>query len=136
MNLNVKEFIEDTIDLIESEDWLQLFTLWYDKYSMFNVNEDQLQLTEFFNTLSEAGLGDIKSRSYDARKQIIIEHIEDYIDELTFESEKYITTAGCVNSLKSRLGFGLLELKQIFIDTCESRGLKATGSGKVQFRLK
>lgn len=136
MNLNVKEFIEDTIDLIESEDWLQLFTLWYAKYSMFDVNQDRLQLTELFNTLSEAGLGDIKAQSYEARKQIIVEHIIDYIDDLTFDGEEYINMVGCLNSLGSRLCLGLIELKQIFIDTCESRGLKATGSVKSQFKLK
>lgn len=136
MNLNVKEFIEDTIDLIESEDWLQLFILWYAKYSMFDVNQDLLQLTELFNTLSEAGLGDIKEQSYKARKQLIVEHITDYIDDLAFQLEEYISMVGCLNALKSWLCFGLIELKQIFIYTCESRGLEATVRTKSQFKLK
>lgn len=136
MTENVKFFIEQEIHLIEVEDWEKLFTRWYVRHHMFDVNQDRLQLTELFNILSEAGLGDIKEQSYEARKQIIVEHIMNYIDDLTFRSEEYVNMVGCINSLRSRLCFGLLELKQIFIDTCESRGLKATGSVASQFKLK
>lgn len=133
----VKKFIEDQIDLIESENWQELFILWSDHYAIpSSTTEDCLQLNDFFETLRAAGLGNVKDNTEQDRKTIIVQYINEYIDELIYLADEYVSMVGCFNSLRSRLCLGLLELKQLFIDTCESRGLKPTGSTKSQFNLK
>ena len=122
MNQNVKEFIEQNIDLIDQHDWPAVFNKWYTKYYMFDKTADNLQLRELFDVLQE-----IEILPYDhqeAREDLITDYINDYIDESIFENAQTITSVGAINSLHSWLGISLIGLKAQFVDLCTQRGFK------------
>ena len=122
MNQNVKEFIEQNIDLIEQQDWTKLFDKWYTKYYMFNKTADALQLRELFDVLQEIGILPHEHRA--AREDLITDYLNDYIDESIFENAKTITAVGAINSLHSWLGVPLTGLKAQFVDMCKQRGFE------------
>ena len=135
MNENVKLFIEQEIHLIETEKWEDLFIRWYDTYHMCDINADRVQLKEFFDILQTAGFGDVSSMTAEIRKNLIIKYMNDYIDKMKLLQEDFVRVVGAMNSLNSRLACSLIELKHIFVEVCEQRGLKPTCNLKTQFEL-
>lgn len=135
MNINVQVFIEQQIDLIESSSWLELFSLWYNHYAPTDHNIDTVMLREFFDVIQQGGCGDIEKESFDARKSLIIAAMIQYIEELKFFGEPVVRMVGAVNSLRSRLSFGLLELKELFQEACEQQGLERTSDISLVFKL-
>ena len=136
MNPNVKEFIETQMKYIQRSQWKDLFEIWYDRYNMFDVNADAVQLAELFNMFEAADINLIKE-SKKAREEIIFEKMTEHVQDLQdIPEEKTVTLAGTVNSLRSRLGIGLIELKAIFRNVCQSLNLEPTGSLFVEFKLR
>ena len=122
MNQNIKEFIEQNIDLIEQKDWTALFDKWYTKYYMLDTTADDLQLRELFDILQEIGILPNEHRM--AREDLIIKYFNEYIDESIFENAKTITASGAITALHSRLGVSLIGLKSQFVDMCKQRGFE------------
>ena len=123
MNQNVKEFIEQNIDLIEEHNWTALFDTWYTRYYMFDkIAADDFQLLELFAILQEIGILPNEHRT--AREELLIKYFNEYIDESIFENAKTITAVGAINSLHSWLGMPLIGLKAQFVDMCKQRGFE------------
>lgn len=135
MTTNVKHFIEKQIDLIEQENWAELFDIWYNYYAPVDSSEESIQLREFFDITKQAGLGNIEDLSSKDRKDIVMKYLNEYIDKLIYMKEQKVRMVGAVNSLHSRLFHGLLELKSIFIETCEKRGLEPATDTRLSFNL-
>ena len=122
MNQNVKEFIEQNIDLIEEHNWIALFDKWYTKYVMFDHTIDDLQLRELFDILQEIGILPHEHRA--AREELIIKYFNEYIDDSIFENAKTITASGAINALHSWLCLPIIGLKAQFVDMCKQRGFE------------
>ena len=122
MNSNVKEFIEQNIELIEEHNWTALFDKWYTKYVMFDHDIDALQLRELFDILQEIGILPDEHRA--AREELIIKYFNEYIDDSIFENEKIVTAGGAINALHSWLDISIIGLKAQFVDMCTQRGFE------------
>ncbi len=120
---NVKRFIQTEKHLINNDDWATLFALWYNNYSQYDSPVgDSIQLAEFFDILEKAGMGDIEIKTYDLRKQLITQYIEDYIDvTVKNTNEKFVSLTGALNSLNSRLFLTLKDIRELFIEACQLR---------------
>lgn len=135
MTDNVKQFIEENITTIEQEDWQKLFDDWYIGYSMMNKEVDYKQLQELFDIFRESGIN-LAKESKLARESLIVKYIHEYVEEMQFMREETVTCAGAVNSLHSKLGVNLLDVKKLFISVCESNGLEPTDDNKIRYKLK
>ena len=122
MNQNVKEFIEQNIDLIDQHNWTALFDTWYTKYHMFDRSADNSQLRELFDILQ--GIGILPHEHRAAREDLIIDYLDEYIDESIFENNKTITASAAILALHSWLGVSIIELKYQFVDMCKQRGFE------------
>ena len=119
MTHHVQEFIESTIDLIEKKEYHQAFTIWYIHY--YDSENDKLALDELFNIFSTAGL-DIYTDSAEARKDIIAEHMYDYIDDVLANDPDVseIILPDVIRHLNSKLSISLLDLNNLFKDVTAS----------------
>ena len=122
MNQNVKEFIEQNIELIDQQDWTKLFDKWYTKYYMFDKTVDNTQIIELFDVLQEIGILPHEHRM--AREELIIHYFNEYIEDQLFESAKTITASGAILALHSWLGVPMIGLKAQFVDMCKQRGFE------------
>ena len=120
MNQNVKEFIEQNIDLIEQKDWTNLFDKWYTKYYMFDKTVDNTQIIELFDILQEIGITLYEHEL--ARRELIKRYFNEYIEDKIFTNEKTITGTSAILSLHSWLGVEMMVLKILFTDLCDQRG--------------
>ena len=115
MRAVVKEFIEDTIDLIDAQEYHELFTLWYLHYTEEGRIGDRDNLTELFHVLEKAGINIYKASEY-ARKEIIAEHMYEYIYDI-LDTDPDISTIELptvVGALRSKLDVSLIDLNNIF----------------------
>lgn len=115
MTQHVKEFIESTIDLIERREYHEVFTIWYLHYSKGGQVSDRLsELFEIFNTVEI----DLYKESEPARKEIVAEHMYDYIDDILNNDPDVseITLPEVIKHLKSKLGINLIDLNNLFKD--------------------
>ena len=135
MTENVKQFIEENITTIEQQNWRKLFEDWYFIYSTTDVSVDYGQLEELFEVFREAGINLAEASELD-RQSFIQDLIRAYIDDMRFMEEESVSWAGTVNSLQSRLGVNLLDIKQLFRSVCEAEGLKPTTNDKIRYILK
>lgn len=132
----VKTFIENNIDEIDSGNWVNVFSSWYEDYAiMDDVTEDSLKIREFFNILQDADIPDVENKSLTARKEILVHCCENYIEKMKLTGESDVRLVGFIVSLKSRLLFGLISLKTIFGETCDKQGLKPLSSLRTVFEL-
>ena len=68
MNPKVQEFIENNLDIIDQDDWMQIFMRAYDDLS-------NTQIKVFINMMKDAGLDYVKIIAYrDAALRFIITH--------------------------------------------------------------
>ena len=134
MTDNVKKFIEENIEAINDNDYKAVFDNWYDKYFLFDVDKDALQLRELFNIFIDAGIA-FEAKSEEARKQVIKEGMLYYINDERFMESDYATRIGAIKSLHSRLGFGIITLSNLFIELCEEQGLEFVDSIKSKVKL-
>ena len=119
MTHHVQEFIESTIDLIEKQEYHEVFTIWYLHYTNGKFSsKDSENLEELFKVFESAGI-DLYNESEDARKDIIAEHMYDYVDDvLNNDPDAYeITLPDVLRQLNSRLSISPIELNNIFKNT-------------------
>lgn len=122
MNQNVKQFIEQNIDLIDQHDWPAVFNKWYTKYYMLDRTVDNLLLKELFDILKEIGIRPEEHK--EAREDLIIDYLNEYIDESIFENTKTVTASGAVLDLHSWLGVSMLSIKAQFVSLCKQKGFE------------
>ena len=111
MTHHVQEFIESTIDLIEKKEYHEVFTIWYlHYYDGEGTRSDSQNLQELFNVFNAADI-DLYADSESARKDIVAEHMYDYIDDILDNNPdaSEITLPEVVKHLNSKLGISLSE---------------------------
>ena len=122
MTHHVQEFIESTIDLIEKKEYYEVFTIWYLHYydSGGLLGKDYQNLQELFQIFEAADLN-LYNDSEAARKDIIAEHMYDYMDDvLTNDPDvSEITLPEVVRDLNSKLGVSLIDLNNLFKDASQ-----------------
>ena len=116
MTHHVQEFIESTIDLIEKQEYHELFTIWYlHYYDGEDLGRDHQNLQELFKVFDAVDIN-LYQESEKARKDIIAEHMYDYIDDVLANDPDVseITLPEVVRHLNSKLSIHLTELNKIF----------------------
>ena len=116
---HVKEFIEECIDLIESEDWVELFDYWYQTFPENMWWEDADYTEELMRVLDSIGVS--QQETFEARKQLIEKYVESIVNDVQHKHYNRIDTWfirwGEVSAaLQSSLGFTTPELYDIFND--------------------
>lgn len=120
MKAVVKEFIEDTIFLVEDENYYEMFSMWYNHYVDTSSIEDASNLDTLFKTFSAAGI-DLYEESEKARKQVLWEHMYDYMQDCLFTTkDEEITLTDAMSILKSRLYVSAIDINKIFKDAAET----------------
>ena len=118
----IKDFIENNISYIETENWEYLFMEYYENYSnLVDTYMDARQLTDLFNVFEECGIP-LEDASREARFRVIENAMAGYIDG-TFKNNtdiESISMTKCVNQLYSRLNLRLAELRQCFEHAADS----------------
>ena len=85
MDVDVKQFIEENIDLIEQENWQALYEAWYnDAYG--GIQQDSVRIDELNDALWGAGVTNLKA-TVDARKSVMTKVIDEIIDDWIYENE-------------------------------------------------
>lgn len=121
MTHHVQEFIESTIDLIDKKEYHEVFTTWYfHYYDGEDTRSDSQNLQELFNVFNAADI-DLYEDSEKARKEIIAEHMYDYIDDiLSNDSDaSEITLPEVIKHLNSKLSISLIDLNNLFKDVTQ-----------------
>ena len=114
----VQEFIESTIDLIDKKEYHEVFTIWYLHYSQSGQDYDRLsELFEIFDKIEI----NLYKESESARKDIITEHMYDYIDDILSNDSDVseITLSEVIKHLNSKLGISLIDLNNLFKDVTQ-----------------
>lgn len=122
MTHHVQEFIESTIDLIEKQEYHEVFTIWYiHYYDGSGLGKDYQNLQELFNVFNTAGI-DLYADSEEARKDIIAEHMYDYLDHVLANDSDVseITLPEVIKHLNSKLSISLIELNNLFKEVSSS----------------
>ena len=121
MTHHVQEFIESTIDLIEKKEYHSVFTTWYfHYYNGEGTRSDSQNLQELFNVFNAADI-DLYADSEKARKEIIAEHMYDYIEDVLSNDSNAseITLPEVIKHLNSKLGISLIDLNNLFKDVTQ-----------------
>lgn len=120
MTHHVQEFIESTIDLIEKQEYHQVFTIWYVQYyDGEGLGRDYQNLQELFKIFEAADI-DLYKDSEKARKDIIAGYMYDYIDDVLANdlAVSDITLPDVIKNLNSKLSVSLVDLNSLFKDVC------------------
>ena len=122
MTHHVQEFIESTIDLIEKQEYHEAFTIWYlHYYDGEGLGGDYQNLQELFKIFEAADI-DLYNDSEAARKDIIAEHMYDYIDDVLANDPDVseITLPEVIKHLNSKLSISLIDLNNLFKEVSSS----------------
>ena len=122
MTHHVQEFIESTIDLIDKQEYHEVFTIWYlHYYDEKGLGGDYQNLQELFKVFEAADI-DLYADSEEARKDIIAEHMYDYIDHVLANDPDVseITLPEVIKHLNSKLSISLIELNNLFKEVSSS----------------
>jgi hypothetical protein len=122
MTHHVQEFIESTIDLIEKQEYHEVFTIWYVQYyDGSGLGKDYQNLQELFSVFNAADI-DLYADSEEARKDIIAEHMYDYIDHVLSNDPDVseITLPEVIKHLNSKLSISLIDLNNLFKEVSSS----------------
>ena len=116
----VKAFIEDNINLLENEEYYEVFSLWYYHYSGDTTYHDQENMSELFSIFNKAGI-DLEAKSLYDRKQVICEQMYEYIEDvLTNDPTTLIVDLpNVIKHLNSKLNISLIDLNKIFKDVAK-----------------
>ena len=135
MNNIVKEFIEQTIDDIESERYKEAFLIWYLNY-VPDKRKDYENLKELFTTFDKVGI-DLYHASEPARQDIIAEKMYTYIEDiLNYDSDrKSITLPDIIRDLNSDLYINLIDRNNIFKSVVAKLLLKRNDIKAAPFRI-
>ena len=121
MTHHVQKFIESTIDLIDKKEYHEVFTIWYlHYYDREGTRSDSQNLQELFNVFNAADI-DLYVDSEKARKEIIAEHMYDYIEDVLSNDSNAseITLPEVIKHLNSKLGISLIDLNNLFKDVTQ-----------------
>ena len=122
MTHHVQEFIESTIDLIDKQEYHEVFTMWYlHYYDAEGLGKDYQNLQELFKVFEAADI-DLYADSEEARKDIIAEHMYDYLDHVLANDldVSEITLPEVIKHLNSKLSISLIELNNLFKEVSSS----------------
>lgn len=118
MTHHVKDFIESTIDLIEKKEYHEVFTIWYlHYYDGGGLGRDYQNLQELFKIFDAVDIN-LYQESEEARKDIIAEHMYDYLDHVLANDSDVseITLPEVIKHLNSKLSISLIDLNNLFKD--------------------
>lgn len=118
MTHHVQEFIESTIDLIDKQEYHEVFTIWYlHYYDEKGLGKDYQDLQELFKVFDSVDI-DLYTESESARKDIVAEHMYDYIDDILANDPDVleITLPEVIKHLNSKLSISLIDLNNLFKD--------------------
>ena len=109
------QVVKEYIDVIDEENWTQLFNNWYLQCSSESRSDDYDNLAELFKVFNSVGIDLYKDSEY-ARKQIIAEYMYEYIDDVlsTDPTRLQIALPEVIKQLNSKLDISLIELNNIF----------------------
>lgn len=79
MDIEVKDFIEKYIDLIEHRDWEKLYNRWYDE-AFGTIGTDAARVQELNNSLEQVNIA-TNNETVAIRKQIVYDKINEIIQE-------------------------------------------------------
>ena len=79
MDTRVKEFIEDNIELINSNKWHDVFEEWYQTMDETDTWLDDVQIVQFFDVISILGV--TLESTYDIRANILTKHFEAIVND-------------------------------------------------------
>ncbi len=116
MTHHVQEFIESTIDLIEKQEYHEVFTIWYlYYYDGQGPRGDYPNLQELFKVFDSIDI-DLCRESETARKDIISEHMYEYIDDILANDSdtSEIRLPDVLKHLNSHLDLSLIDLNNMF----------------------
>lgn len=116
MKHHVQEFIESTIDLIEKQEYHEVFTIWYlHYYDEKGLGGDYQNLQELFKVFDSVEI-DLYKESEEARKDIVAEHMYDYIDDVLANDPDVneITLPEVLKHINSKLNISLIDLNNLF----------------------
>jgi hypothetical protein len=116
MTHHVQEFIESTIDLIEKQEYHEVFTIWYlYYYDGDGLGKDYQNLQELFKVFDAVDIN-LYKESEGARKDIIAEHMYDYIEDVLANDPDVseISLPEVNRHLNSKLSVSLLDLNELF----------------------
>ena len=123
MTHHVQDFIESTIDLIEKQEYHEVFTIWYlHYYDGEGLGKDYQNLQELFKVFEAADI-DLYKDSEEARKDIVAEHMYEYLDDILANDPDVleITLPEVIKHLNSKLSISLIDL-----NTSLSSGIPAS----------
>lgn len=122
MTHHVQEFIESTIDLIEKQEYHEVFTIWYlHYYDEKGLGRDYQNLQELFKVFDSVEI-DLYNESEEARKDIVAEHMYDYLDDVLANDPDVneITLPEVLKHINSKLNISLIGLNNLFKEVSSS----------------
>jgi hypothetical protein len=121
MTHHVQEFIESTIDLIEKQEYHEVFTIWYlHYYDGEGLGKDYQNLQELFKVFDAVDIN-LYKESESARKDIIAEHMYEYLDDILANDPDVseIDLPEVIKHLNSKLSVSLIDLNNLFKDVSQ-----------------
>ena len=127
MTKQVKTFIEDNIDLIETESWESLFDSWYDaEIDMWWELSDAAMFEEMVTILKSSGINiDLDKRSLVMTRILEHELKLEMTNAHSFPND-FIGQGSILNRLNSYLGYTEEEVIQLMDRVAENLGLRTT----------
>ena len=122
MDQRVKDFIEKNIDLIDEEDWYDVFFSWYTHWGSYDNIKDNKLLSNLFDVLKTA-FPYVMFSSVDDRITIIQDALENYITSRA--SNPLAVTISCraaLQWLNSRLLLEVSTIEDLFIRAAANCG--------------
>lgn len=122
MNSFIKKFIENNINIIESNEWEHVFLNWYNLAE--EIWPDNKEFDEFLTILRNVGIypdtGARESVLYNEIKQLF----QNWMKDIRFEATRYIGIESISDDLHSHLGYSYSELKDIINKVANTLNLK------------
>lgn len=130
MNSFVKNFIENNIDLIESQEWEKVFYMWLEQSYDYSLYDDSL-IQEFNSIIVQTQLI-TEEASEEVRRHIVEKEVEKTIDSLIDHRgfSSMISRKNIYNSIPFSLGFSETEFCTIIDDV-----IKNKFSGKLDLHI-
>lgn len=123
MTQHVQKFIERNIQLIEDNQWEQVFLRWYNTAG--EIWPDDEEFKEFISVLLESGVDPV----LDDRHSVLYDEIEYKMTQkptLGLGGTHYVSIFGIINELDSRLRYDESSIKKIMSDIATKYDMKYT----------
>jgi hypothetical protein len=120
----IKQFIEKNIQLIEQDQWRDVFLTWYDDSEDVWPNEDD-HFKQFISILSDAGVEPDLEVAYTVIKGIVEDKILVEKNSI-LQSNKHVSIFTIVHDLNSFLGHSEQDIMKIIDETATKLGMRYT----------